>query len=618
MKSRPPLTKKQLLLYILCLLGIFALLLGLFSTNSTSRRFQRACDKLFQEEMLANTLNMHYTLANPSDYGIYSYEPILPCYASENRAENIAALTEYITLFESLDASKLSEEDAYTLNMLISYLNTSRKLSEFAYYEEPLSPSSGMQSQLPILFAEYTFRSKQDVEDYLKLLDQSDEYFASLLTYEQEKAANGMLMAASSLKDVIEQCDTILTADALEKGTHFLQTTFEERLSTLCTDGILSQKEMDSYIQQNNRLLSTVMLPAYEALGDGLIVLQNDQIKLWGLASKPQGKEYYETLLLSETGSNRSIEEIKQLLTTQLNNEFEQLISLLVQYDEDYLTLVQNSMTETFPVSKADEMLDSLITCMAGDFPTLSDTTVTQPTVRIKSVSKNLEDYCAPAFYLTPPLDDTDSNVIYINHKNSPDGLELFTTLAHEGYPGHMYQSVYSNNLLAKQNSGTIRQLLWYGGYMEGWALYVEFLSYDYASGLMENAGYSPHAEYIQIEKHSRSLQLCLYSLLDIMIHYENTPYNQVHKTLAGFGITSPSSTAAIYEYIVEEPTNYLKYYLGYLEIMELQKQAGALWGDAYTGYNFHKFMLDYGPADFATLQRQLSYMSSSSTILSK
>lgn len=609
MKHRPSLTKKQLLLSSLCLLGIFALLLGLFSTNSASGQFQKACDRLFKEEMLANTLNMHYTITNPADYGISDYEVILPCYASDNREESSKAITEYLELFQGLDASGLSEEDSYTLELLISYLETSLALNEFAYYEEPLSPSSGMQSQLPILLAEYTFRTGQDVEDYLKLLDQTDEYFASLLTYEQEKAAAGMLMAASSLEEVIEQCDTILTKEALEEGTHFLQTTFEERLDTLLEEGILTQKEADSYISQNNRLLSTVLLPAYEALGDGLLILQDDDIGLTGLAAYPKGQAYYEVLLRSETGSSRSIEEIKQMLRTQLNEEYEILISFLAGYDETQLSDVQDSLTEVFPVTEADDMLSTLIRCMASDFPALS-TTGSQPTVRIKTVSESLEDYCAPAFYLTPPLDDTESNVIYINHKNSPNGLELFTTLAHEGYPGHMYQSVYSNNLLATRNCGTVRQLLWYGGYMEGWALYVEFLSYDYASQLVEDAGYSAYAEYIQIEKHSRNLQLCLYSLLDIMIHYENTSYSQIHKTLSAFGITSAASTSAIYEYIVEEPANYLKYYLGYLEILSLQKEAYALWEDAYTDYDFHKFMLDYGPADFATLQKKLEQIS--------
>lgn len=606
MKSRPSLTKRQLLLYVLCFAGAASLLLGLLSIGSPSRRFSEASERLFEEEMRANTLNMHYTIANPQDYGIADYEVILPCYDAGNRAENNQVLTEYLDTFGSLDTSKLSEEDAYTLSLLLSYLETSLALNQFDYYEEPLSPSSGMQSQLPILLAEYTFRTKQDVEDYLKLLDQTDEYFLSLLTYEQEKAAAGLLMASSSLESVIEQCDTILSKNALDEGTHFLQTTFQERLALLCENGLLTQKEADYYIHQNDRLLSTVMLPAYEALGDGLLVLQDDSIQLAGLASKPEGKEYYELLLLSETGSSRPIEEIKQMLLTQLDMEFSTLVTLLSQYDEDFFDTLQASVTEDFPLSKADEMLGKLVSCMSADFPSLTSTYGTQPTVQIKNVSSSLEEYCAPAFYLTPPLDDTDSNVIYINRKNTPDNLELFTTLAHEGYPGHLYQSVYSNNLLATQDSGTTRQLLWYGGYLEGWALYVEFLSYDYASQLMEEAGYSAAAEYIQIEKHSRNLQLCLYTLLDIMIHHENVSYNQIHKTLSNFGITAPTSTSAIYEYIVEEPANYPKYYVGYLEILSLQEEAADLWGEEYSTYDFHKFLLDYGPADFDNLARTL------------
>lgn len=606
MKQKISLSKRKILTALLCTAGIFALLMGAYFTGNANRHFQNICDQLFQEEMQGNTLTMHYTIANPEDFGITNYEAILPCYVSGNREESNKILSDYLTRLEELNRERLSPENAYALNMLTSYLENSLTLNQFAYYEEPLSPASGMQSQLPILLAEYTFRSKKDVEDYLSLLDQTDEYFASLLTYEQEKAGAGLLMAASSLDEVIEQCDTILTKKALKEGSHFLQTTFQERLTPLYEQGLITDQERKAFLSQNDRLLTTVMLPAYETLGDGLLILQDERIPLSGLASFPQGKEYYEALLLSQTGSNRSVEEIKQMLVDKLDSEFSTLIPLLTQYDEEYLTTVQTSLPEVFPVAKADDMLHSLIRQMRADFPTLLQDDQTAPCLAIKSVSPSLEEYCAPAFYLTPPLDDTDSNVIYINQKDSPQALELFTTLAHEGYPGHMYQSVYSNNLLAKQDSGTIRQLLWYGGYMEGWALYVEFLSYDYASELLENAGYSSHAEYVQIEKHSRCMQLCLYSLLDIMIHYENASYNQVHKMLSSFGITSPVSTAAIYKYIVEEPTNYLKYYLGYLEILNLRDEAHTLWGDAYQTYDFHKFLLDYGPADFATLKEQL------------
>ena len=93
---------------------------------------------------------------------------------------------------------------------------------------------------------------------------------------------------------------------------------------------------------------------------------------------------------------------------------------------------------------------------------------------------------------------------------------------------------------------------------------------------------------------------------MDIAVHYEGADYGQVHKMLASVGITTPATTRSIYEYIVEEPTTYLKYYLGYLEILNLKKEAKELWGNAYSEYRFHKFYLENGPADFTNLGRQL------------
>ncbi len=595
-------TKKKFLVSLLCLAGTLLLAAGYLSTHNDSRRFRQATSRLFCEEMLANTLNMHYTIAHPEDFGITDYEAILPGYAGDKHQESLQLLEKQIVFLKNLNPDRLSAEENYTRALLLTYLENTQNLNHFPYYTEPLSPGSGMQSQLPILLAEYTFRSKQDVEDYLNLLDQTDEYFGGLLTFEQEKAAEGLFMSCTSADKVIEQCDTIVTKADLKANTHFLQTTFAERLEALQKGGLLTPQETKGYIQQNNRLLSTVLLPAYQALGDGLTILKDEKISLQGLAAHPQGKEYYKALLISETGSYRTVDDIKTLLQEQLDVEYGTLISLLSQYAEPTLVNAEATVTECFPCENAGEMLQKLTERMGSLFPSMTSVGESNPQVRVKNVSPSLEEYCAPAFYLTPPLDDTDSNVIYINQKNSPDGLELFTTLAHEGYPGHMYQSVYSNTLLAGQDTGLVRQLLWYGGYLEGWALYVEFLSYDCASGLMEEQGYSPQAEYIQIEKHNRSLQLCLYSLLDIMIHHDNASYSQVHDTLCSFGISSPQSTAAIYEYIVEEPANYLKYYLGYLEILALKEEAQNLWGSSYTDYAFHEFFLQNGPADYRTL----------------
>jgi len=625
--------------------GILPAVLGtaffFWGSWNAGRNFSRITEDLFRSEMLENTLNMHYTVANPADFGLKNYEAVLPGYSREGREEAIVQTEEALEALNNLKKEHLSDRDAYTHQLLTRSLDTALLLNNYTYYEDPLSPSSGMQTQLPILLAEYTFRSKRDVEDYLDLLDQTDEYFASLLTFQQEKAQAGLLQPASSLAKVRKQCDTIVTSKVLETDTHFLQTTFAERLAELSKDdgmtaensqtapgNILTAEDIAAYTAENNRLLKTVLLPAYEALSDGLFLLEDDTIPLSGLASKPQGRDYYQHLLIAETGSYRPVEEVKALLTAKLQEEYDAMRALLTEnpgLKEHFLTKQHLNLPFTNDGDGMESMLTDLQQRMSEDFPSLAEhSTGSQDTttVTIKSVDPSLEAYCAPAFYLTAPIDDTDTNVIYINQKNSPKGLELYTTLAHEGYPGHLYQTVYNNRNFAAARENPVRQLLWYGGYLEGWALHVEFTAYDYAAELMNrqslpisaetsrhNASSAPETDElslnalsIQLEKHNRNLQLCLFSILDIMIHYESASYNETAGILKNFGVENPDSAKAIYTYITEEPCNYLKYYLGYLEILELQKSAQELWEEDYSDYNFHKFYLDCGPSDFTTL----------------
>ncbi len=603
MKKHSSLSKRQLLFSILFLLAFSGMTLFLFTYQRDEKRFAHITAELFEDEMKANTLSMHYSLANPENFGIYDYAPVLGCYDAQNALRSQAQLENTLAALHNLHTENLSESDAYLCKLLTRSLENTLALESFSYYGEPLSPASGAQSQLPILLAEYAFRQPKDIEDYLALLEQTDTYFASLLTYEQEKAAAGLIMPASFLKEVRQQCDTIITKESLDTGTHFLQTTFQERLEPLVQAKEITVQEQQEYISENDRLLKTILLPAYISLGDGLLLLEDNSVQPAGLASLPQGSAYYEQLLISETGSYRPIEEIQTLLTQQFSIEYDKIRELLTAYPTLLSDYNEDSLA-AFPYQDAPQILLDLQKRMKEDFPALPDG-ATQ--VSVKAVSPNLEAYCAPAFYLTSPLDATDSNTIYINQRKTPAGLELYTTLAHEGYPGHLYQNVYYNRMALASQERPARELLWYGGYLEGWALYVEFLSNDYASALLQEHGQEMEAIMAKLEKHNRSLQLCLYSIIDIMIHYQGAAYNQVEKLLEGFGITSSDSIQSIYNYIVQEPCNYLKYYLGYLEILCLQENAKTLWGKDYSDYRFHCFYLDCGPSDFMSLQERLA-----------
>lgn len=550
-------------------------------------------------------MNMHYTVANPEAYGINSYVPVLPSYSIQEKEASFQELTDSIALLRSIDNDRLSGQDSYTYRLLLPYLENERAGMSLYYYTAPLSPSSGMQSQLPILLAEYTFRNKRDIEDYLALLDQTDTYFEGVTTFLQEQSSKGLFMPDYSTDKVIAQCDTIMDKSSLANGTHFLHTTFEERLDLLLAKEIITEKEKQQYLSENDRLLTTVMAPAYQALGDELLVLKGSGKNENGLYYYPQGREYYLYLLRSHASSYRDIGKIKTLLFKDFDQNFDSMYSLL--HNNSSLSAAQKLQEGTFPYESPADMLNNLQQVMAEDFPGLS--TVSQdkalPACTVKSISKNLEEYCSPAFYLTPPLDDIRENVIYINQKHNPQGVELYTTLAHEGYPGHLYQTVYMQLYFNKTDTNPIRSLLSYGGYVEGWAMYVELKAYDYAKELMKEQNSKAEALY-ESYKLDRQIQLCLYSLLDIAIHYEGANYKQVHKMLSSVGISDVDTTRAIYEYIVEEPGTYLKYYLGYLEILELKKEAQRLWGDTYSDYRFHRFYLENGPADFTNLRLQL------------
>lgn len=611
-KTRLHLSVRQLLFSCLLLLVFSGLTIALFTYKRDEKRFIHITSALFEKEMTSNTLNMHYTIAHPEAFGICEYEPRLPVYDARNHLESQSGTENLLSLLDSIKTDRLSEKDRLAHTLLKRSLTLSLAMSNYPYYSEPLSPSSGMQTQLPILLAEYTFRSKQDVKDYLSLLDQTDEYFSSLLVFEQEKADANCLMPALCLKKVRNQCDTIITAEALEEGSHFLQTSFAERLSALSAQVPLTKEEALAFISQNNRLLKTVLLPAYESLSDGLYILEGraDGGLPRGLSAFPGGNKYYQLLLISQTGSYRTPEQVKELLSARLLQDYEDIRLLAARNPECKDTLAARTHTQ-MPGLNAGTMLADLQQRIQDDFPSLTgndkSSGSSRPTVIIKNVSAALEDYSAPAFYLTTPIDDTDNNVIYINRKSTPDGMELYTTLAHEGYPGHLYQNVYCNRSLSDGQENKARQLLWYGGYLEGWALYCEFLSFDYASGLMQEQGRAGDAVCVQLEKHNRSLQLCLYSLLDIMIHYENATPEQVALQLSSFGITDTNAANAVYTYIAESPCNYLKYYLGYLEILNLKEQAASIWGDDYSDLAFHTFYLDCGPCDFLTLTERLA-----------
>ena len=578
---------------------------------TTDQAFSKYTSALFRQEISGNTITLHYTLKNPSSYGIKEI-PITYGQCVTDPGLVRASIENEQAKLHAYNKRTLSSKNQLTYDVLNDYLKSASDLASYTLYDEPFAPMTGTQSQLPVILSEYRFYNTSDVEHYLKLLAKTPEYFRSLLNFEQTKAEAGLFMASYTADSIIKECQDFVNL----KESNYLYSSFVSRLDELASSrsNSLSDDQRKSYTEINSSYIQKYIFPAYEQLISGLTSLRTSGKNNNGLCYLPNGKAYYEYLVKNETGSSRSITQLQEFTNAQILSDLTAMQRILSSSPSDASsqssshntndTSSQSSSDNTENTSPTSDIFSSqgtkledltpekILSTLSGK---ISGTFPPCPKIhtQVKYVQKSMEEYLSPAFYMIPTIDNTSENVIYINNGHIADNLSLFTTLAHEGYPGHLYQNVYYTSL----NPDPIRCVLNYGGYTEGWATYSEMLSYYFSSLSKEQA---------TLFQRNASVILGLYALADMGIHYDGWRLADATKFFRTYGITDAKTIEDIYDLIIADPANYLKYYIGYLEFLELKKDAVEKWGDAFTQMRFHKAVLDIGPASFDVIRKYL------------
>ena len=565
--------KKIFLILPCCLLVI---LISFLSGNafwsslhaeSSDRQFRTFTRSLFQTEVSANTISLHYTLRSPSDYGIADIPATYGSLSSDPVAAK-ASVRNVLSSLQEFDPDTLSSENALTFKILDTYLKNASTGTDYLLYQEPLGPVSGIHTQLPVLLSEYSFYDTQDVETYLALLKETPSYFDSVIQFEQKKAASGLFMPDYQADSVLDTCQSFIDMGK----ENYLVSTFNERIASL---DLLPENKKDSFQKENMKLVTEEIYPAYQNLITAIKSLKGKGMNEQGLSHFPYGKKYYEYLVRQTTGCNESISRLRLMTRAQILEDLSAMQKVLFPADA---ALTQASVLEQ---TSPDSMLDDLRSKITDTFPEIPDVDF-----QVKYVPESMQDYLSPAFYMIPAIDNLTENVIYINNGQTASGLNLYTTLAHEGYPGHLYQTVY----FSASEPDPIRSILDFGGYVEGWATYAEMMSY-YLAPL-------PKTEASLLQKNS-SVILGLYALADMGIHYDGWSVTDTVRFFSDYGINDPNAVQSVYKLIIGSPANYLKYYIGYLKFYELKKEMADAMGNQFSQKEFHRAVLDVGPAPF-------------------
>ncbi len=567
---------------------------SLLSKMEHAKNFEEFCNSLFCYEITSDTVTTAYTVENPAAYDIpslipdltsFSYKSYQNSFRSSDYTNNLITRT-----LNSFDSSSLSDKEQLTYNLLKNTLSLNSKLNNYPYYSELLGSSTGVQASLPITLGEYPLHSKNDIQTYFQLIKQVPDYFNDVMEYEKERESLHLLSKECIYPGTFQSLSTIL--EGLKGEDNAFIDTFNERIQQIPE---LTQKQQNDYRNKNKHYVETYIIPAYESLYDYLAAKSSSKMTLdentsYGLSNFPQGKNYYTLLVKQSTGSSKTPDELITLTENTLKETIGNVINTAMENPDLYTYYCNNEAKSYY--ENPQSILEALSLLMRTDYPALSTT----PDYEIKNVSDSLATSSSPAFYMIPPIDNTRGETIYINplFTNNENG-NLFTTLAHEGFPGHLYQTVYFNNT----NPNPIRQILNYPGFVEGWATYVELNSYQYMD-------YPKSMESLcKLYQGDTIISLAISSRIDLGVNYENWTLSDVKKFFEDNGFNSYYANN-LYTYVVEAPANYLSYFIGCLEIQELKNEYQLMYKDTYSEKEFHKKLLETGPCDFDTLKKYI------------
>lgn len=538
-----------------------------------------------QDEFTINRL-----FENPEDYGLSHYEPSLPTPSLTN-VTGLLVLNFVLGGINGFRYEELNDDQKMTYNIIMNLLdNINAQTPEMGYLSNNyLGSYLGYQAQLPLLLVEYNFRTKLDVENYFKYLDLIPETFQKYVDFEVEKAENGYGMPDFVIDKVVSQCEDFI--GLANNQEHFMISTVNKKIDN-CE--FLTDEEKTNFKTLNIEKVNGPLIQGYKIVLEQLPTLKGKAKNNMGLAhhidknGKLIGRDYYEIDFKNTVGYDISVEEAKQYI----DGLIEYYQSSLNKYKELYQNdPVFRNEVDTYQLmdTTPENQLEYYQQVIGDYFPSVSY----DGEINIKYLDKAMEDHFSPAAYMVSAIDNLTEEFIYLNGgkiKDNDGNLNynyLYPTLAHEGFPGHLYQNIYFKNT----ESNIIRKVLKSSGYTEGWATYAEIFSYEFLRGK-----YSDNfIDYLIFED---ELNGAMYCRLDMGIHYDGWTLEQTNEFLQDFipGITI-DKVQAVYEQIIEVPNNMQMYFFSYFKIKDLRTKVQELSGENFNYIDFHKHILDCGPA---------------------
>ena len=567
--------------------------------NPENEEFASFLDEFFVAYLEGDQLSCNIFCENPADFGLehyeaswYTYEP----YTDEDIEDGKAQFNELLAELEAYKDARLStkQQIAYTniykfLNFYIDFYNIEdANLMKIVYVDS----FGGYVADFGTYMEAYSLRSEQEVKDIVDYINSTKTAFPSYVTFVMDKANAGYALSDYTIREMRTYLKEILDSEE-----YYLEDILHAKVDAL---SFLDDAAKESYKTQISTAISSSFFPGVQELYTGLEgclgLLETEDEGYWAVYE--QGKEMYllelnDLLGYDDFNTESYIKDIEAAFG-QANALVSRTQSAVVRKFNvsTYAQLEQVLAKYKIYDGTPEEMMEYLKEFAKTIVPELE----TDPNI----VIKNMDDASAKvsnavAYYMKSALDNKSSEYITLNPLKLGDSNDVLGTLAHEGYPGHLYAYVYSK----EQGLSNLSTIMTSTAHGEGWATYVELKLYEYAKANSTDEDFKLIMDYLYASQLSGFL---LETRLDAGIHLEGWTVSQVGDYLTENGYNG-SAAQDIYNLLIEMPSGYAAYGYGKLVFNKLHNEAKELLGAAYNEIEFNAMLLSNGWTSLGELQ---------------
>ncbi len=568
---------KKLLITLLSVCTLFTYVPIQADSDPENKEFTKFMDQEFVNTLESDYITMHYAVKDYESYGIEKPETTIGTATLASYSEAVKTNTEALNKLKSFDYNTLSVNQQHDYDTYKKALEDSIALNSYPLFDSLFNPYSGILDNIVTNLTEFTFYTKEDFDDYLDVLSSVSDYFDEAIELTQYQAENGYFLSDTLLDAAEEWISDFVN----KKEDSALICVFDEKVDAFSD---LTSEEKEKYKKENKEIVLNSVIPAYENASVELEKLRGSAKYEGSLSNYPNGKEYYQALVSSKTSTNETVEE----LVSECEDYMSSLINLyIILYSLD--GNIDTEYTEAdFSTGTAEETLEYLKEHMS-EYPAGPEVSYV-----CSYLDESVANDSVLAYYLVPTIDDYKNNVVRINGELvGEDAEQLYGTLAHEGYPGHLYQTTW----YYATNPHPIRTVVSMIGYSEGWAMYAECDEF-----LNSTVSY----EVGQYAFFDTSLGYVINAYADLGVNGLGWDVSTLQEKMDVIGLNGEAIAQTLYDYVIEKPGMILPYGIGMMKMQSLRAKTYTALQDKFNETTLDSVLLTYGPRPFETVEKDI------------